>query len=144
VIALDTNLLVYAHRRDSPFHDRARRVVEQLACGSSPWALPWPCIAEFFAVATHPRIYLPASTAEAAIDQVDAWLESPTVHLIAEGDAHWPVLRAMLAGGRVAGPAVHDARVAALCVAHGVSELWSAERDFTRFPAVRLRNPLVD
>jgi predicted nucleic acid-binding protein len=38
---------------------------------------------------------------------------------------------------------VHDARIAALCLQHGVRELWSADRDFNRFPALRTRNPLV-
>ena len=66
VIAVDTNLLVYAHRADSPFHDRARLTLESLAVGARAWAIPWPCAHEFFAVVTHPRIYktaTPASTA---------------------------------------------------------------------------------
>ena len=50
----------------------------------------------------------------------------------------------MLARGQVSGPLVHDARIAALCVSHGVHELWTADRDFGRFPALQVRNPLPE
>ena len=80
---------------------------------------------------------------DAALDQVEAWLEAPNVVLIAEGEGYWPALRVLLVDGRVAGPMVHDARVAALCRLHGVRELWTADRDFSRFPGVAVRNPLV-
>jgi uncharacterized protein len=143
VIALDTNILVYAHREESPFHEAARRRVVQLAEGRVSWAIPWPCLHEFLAIVTHPRIYAPPTPLPRALDQVDAWLESPTLTLLAESPAHWPALRALLAGGRVAGAMVHDARVAALCQQHGVHELWSADRDFGRFSGLVVANPLV-
>ena len=75
--------------------------------------------------------------------QIDAWMESPTVVLLAESEGYWPQLRAAVTDGRVSGPLVHDARVAALCLHHGVKELWSADRDFGRFPGLSLRNPLL-
>jgi predicted nucleic acid-binding protein len=61
VIAVDTNLLVYAHREDSPWHRRANEVVTRLAQGRGAWAIPWPCLHEFLAIVTHPRIYDPPS-----------------------------------------------------------------------------------
>jgi toxin-antitoxin system PIN domain toxin len=143
VIAVDTTILVYAHRVDSEFHDTAAARVRELAEGRAPWALPWPCVHEFFSVVTHPRIYQPASTADEAISQLDAWLDSPSVVPISEGEMYWPILAGLLADGKIAGPAVHDARVAALCMACGVRELWTADRDFSRFPALRTANPLM-
>lgn len=143
MIALDTNILVYAHREDSPWHAAALRCVDELASGGSPWALPWPCLHEFIAITTHPRIYDPPTPTPAAIDQVDAWLESPSVVLLAESGQHWTMLEAMVTAGRIAGPAVHDARIAAICRQHGVRELWTADRDFSRFPALRCVNPLI-
>jgi len=143
VIAVDTNILVYAHRADSPFHDAAQAAVAGLAEGSTLWAIPWPCIHEFLAITTHPRIYKPPTSLELAIDQVDAWMESPTLRLLGEADAHWPVLKMLATRGRIAGPQVHDARIAALCSAHGVRALWSADRDFSRFPGLAAVNPLV-
>jgi toxin-antitoxin system PIN domain toxin len=142
VIAVDTNVLVYAHRRDSPFHDAAAQRVRDLAEDTRPWAIPWPCIHEFFSIATHPRIYDPPSTTGQACAQVDAWLDSPSLVLIGEGATHWAMLRTLVSDGKVTGPLVHDARIAALCLAHGVSELWTLNRDFSRFPSLKTRNPL--
>ena len=143
MIAVDTNILVYAHRADSEFHVAAAARLRELAEGRAPWALPWPCVHEFFSVVTHPRIYEPASTADEAIDQLEAWLESPSVVPISEGEMYWPTLARVLADGKITGPAVHDARIAALCIAGGVRELWTADRDFSRFPALRTVNPLI-
>jgi hypothetical protein len=92
---------------------------------------------------THKRIYSPPTPLAKALDQVDAWMESPGLALLAESAAHWPTLRGLLAAGRIAGAMVHDARVAALCRQHGVRELWSADRDFGRFPDLTVVNPLV-
>lgn len=143
MIAVDTNILVYAHREDSAWHDAAHARITDLAEGRAPWAIPWPCIHEFLAVVTHPRIYSPPTPLSSAIDQVEAWMESPTLVLLAETDGYWSGLRTTLEQGRVIGPLVHDARVAAICRDHGVQELWTTDRDFSRFPAVTIRNPLV-
>ena len=59
MVAVDTNLLVYAHRADSAFHVRADQVVAELAEGRASWAIPWPCLYEFYAIVTHPKIYRP-------------------------------------------------------------------------------------
>jgi uncharacterized protein len=143
VIAVDTNILVYAHREDSAWHDAAYNKIAELAEGRAPWAIPWPCIHEFLAVVTHPRIYSPPTPLASAIDQVEAWLESPSLVLLGETEGYWSELRLTLEQGRISGPLVHDARVAALCRDHGVQELWTADRDFSRFPSVTTRNPLV-
>lgn len=117
--------------------------VAGLAEGRGARAIPWPCMHEFIAVVTHPRIFAPPTPLGAALDQVDAWLESPTLVLLCESDGHWPALRDLLRSGRIVGPKVHDARIAALCMQHGVSELWSVDRDFGRFPHLSVVNPLV-
>ncbi|MCK6555751.1 PIN domain-containing protein [Candidatus Binatia bacterium] len=143
MIAVDSNILVYAHREDSAWHDAASACVVQLAESRAPWAIPWPCIHEFLAIVTHPRIYVPPTPVPVAVDQVEAWLESPTLVVLAEADRYWRKLREVIDTGRVGGPLVHDARVAALCQQHGVTELWTADRDFGRFPGLKTRNPLV-
>jgi len=143
MIGVDSNLLVYAHREDSPWHAQALDRIVHLAEGRATWAIPWPCIHEFLAIVTHPRIYSPPTPLSHAIDQVDAWLESPSLVLLSESEGYWAMLRNILEAGRVSGPQVHDARVAALCQEHGVTELWSADRDFGRFPGLSVRNPLV-
>lgn len=144
MIALDTNILVYAHRHDADFHTAAAKQVKALAEGKSAWAIPWPCLHEFFAITTHRTIYDPPSTGDQAMAQIDAWLAAPHLVLLGEPPGYWDELKAILISGKVAGPMVHDARIAALCLAHGVDELWSADRDFGRFGGLRVRNPLID
>lgn len=143
MIAVDTNILVYAHREDSPFHDAAYHCLLELAEGLAAWTIPWPCVHEFLGIATHPRIYAPPTPLAQALDQVDAWLGSPSLVLAGETPRHWHVLRTVLRDGKVSGPQVHDARIAAICRQHGVRELWSADRDFSRFPDLTVVNPLV-
>jgi hypothetical protein len=143
VIAVDTNILVYSHREDSPFHAAAMQCVAGLAEGTAAWAIPWPCLHEFLAIVTHPRIYDPPTPPDVALDQVDAWLEAPSLVLLAEAEQYWSALRSLVTAGRVTGARIHDARIAALCRHHGVSELWSADRDFSRFSDLVVRNPLT-
>jgi toxin-antitoxin system PIN domain toxin len=143
VIAVDTNVLVYAHRADSPFHERASAALARLAEGLSPWALPWPCLTEFYAVVTNRRFFTDPTPPTVAVEQVEAWLSSPSVRVLAAVPRTWTTLAGLLASSKVAGGAVHDAHVAALCLDHGIKELWTADRDFSRFPALTSRNPLV-
>lgn len=82
MIAVDTNILVYAHREDSPFHAAARDCITELAEGAANWAIPWPCVHEFLAIVTHRRIYNPPTPHAEALGQVEAWLESPTLTLL--------------------------------------------------------------
>lgn len=143
LIALDTNLLIYAHRADADWHLEAARRVRELADGPGAWGLPWSCLHEFVGVVTHPRVFSPPSPVEKALETIDALLESPTLVLLHETPGYWPILRRLVGDGRAIGPRVHDARVAAVCLANGVSELWTSDRDFGRFPELRTRNPLV-
>ncbi len=143
MIAVDTNILVYAHREDSTWHDKAAARIRELAEGPAAWAIPWPCLHEFIAIVTHLRIYAPPTPLPLAFDQIEAWMESPRVVLLAEAGGYWDCLKNLSLPARLAGPQIHDARVAALCIEHGVTELWTADRDFTRFAALKTRNPLT-
>jgi len=142
MIAVDTNVLVYAHRRESAHHERAAAVVRDLAEGRDRWGVPWPCLYEFFSVVTNPRIWKDAaSSPEQAWRQIAAWTASPTVSLLCEPQEFVPLLARFVDRPRVRGPVVHDARIAALCVAHGIRELLTADRDFSHFPELPTRNP---
>jgi len=105
--------------------------------------IPWPCLHEFLAIVTHTRIYDPPTPSAAALDQVDAWLEAPSLVLLAETEQYWTELRSLVTAGRVTGARIHDARIAALCRQHGVRQLCSADRDFSRFPDLVVLNPLT-
>jgi toxin-antitoxin system PIN domain toxin len=143
VIAVDTNILVYAQRIDSPWFGVADRCITELAESAIPWAIPWPCLHEFLSVVTNPRIYRPCTTLQKAIEQVESWLASPSLTLLGSGPAHWQALKRTIVSGKIIGPGIHDARIAALCLEHGVSTLWSADRDFSRFAGLKVVNPLI-
>ena len=143
MIAVDTNLLVYAHRREVSEHGAASATLRGLAEGRGRWGIPWPCVYEFYSVVTNPRIWKGLeSSPKQAWDQISAWLLSPSLLLLAETDDFFDVLEGFLTRPRVKGPIVHDARVAALCVAHGVRVLLTRDRDFGLFPELRTENPL--
>jgi uncharacterized protein len=143
VIAVDSNLLIYAHRRDSEPHAAARAQIERLARGRALWAIPFPCIHEFIRNVTDHRIYADPTPLERALEQVATWNRAPSARLLGEGSRHLDVLGGVAREGRVRGAAIHDARIAAICLEHGVSELWTADRDFLRFPSLKTRNPLA-
>ena len=143
MIAVDSNILVYSVREDSPWHEAAVACLRRLAEGGPSWSIAWPCIHEFLAVVTHPRIYRPPTPLEDALLQVDHWMESPTLSLLGEDAGYWPHLKSILRAGKALGPLVHDARVAAICRASGVREIWTADRDYSRFPGIPVSNPLV-
>ena len=142
MIAVDTNLLVYAMRAHSPFHAAALARVKEVAEGNAPWAIPWPCLHEFLAIVTHPRIYRPPTPVRDALQQIDYWKESPSLRLLGEDSGYWEHLKTLIATSGIVGARVHDARIAAICRAAGVREIWSADRDFSRIPGLLVRNPL--
>jgi uncharacterized protein len=140
VIAVDTNILVYAHRSDSPWHASAEAALATLS--GAEWAIPWPSVHEFLAIVTHPRIFDPPTPLEDALAAVDSW-RSSRVWMLGESEEHWLTLQGILRRGRVAGPQVHDARIASLCIQHAIDVLWSADRDFSRYPGLNVQNPLI-
>jgi hypothetical protein len=139
--ALDTNILVYARRSDAPHHRQALRLLRTFAEGARPWALPWPCVYEFLRVVTHPRVFQPPTPLEAALDGLESLLASPSLTLLGEGPGHPAHMRRMVDAGRAAGNLAHDAHIAALLREHGVREFLTADRDFSRFPGIRARDP---
>lgn len=143
MIAVDTNILVYAHRRDNEWHETAVRRMKSLAEGQTRWAIPWPCVHEFLAIITHPRIYNPPTPFATALGSVAVWLKSSNCVTIAEGPGYFELLHRLVTDGMVVGGLIHDARVAAICLHHGVTVLWSSDRDFSRFPELSTVNPLL-
>jgi toxin-antitoxin system PIN domain toxin len=143
LIAVDTNILVYATREDSPHHRAAAALLRDLAEGAEPWGLPWPCVYEFVKVVTHPRVFVRPTSLEDAVEAAEAMMDSPSVVLLGQGSAHRGHFRRMVLDGQSTGNRAHDAHVAALATEHGVKELLTADRDLARFPGIRVRNPFA-
>ncbi len=143
MLALDTNVLIYAEIRTAPEHDRAERILRECCEGPEAWAIPWPCIYEFLRVVTHPRVYHPPVPHTIAVKDIQAILSSPSLVLLSETDRHAQVMERMIQASASTGNLMHDAHIAALCLEHGVTELITGDRDFHRFPGIRVRNPFL-
>jgi toxin-antitoxin system PIN domain toxin len=143
MIAVDTNILVYAANNDAPFHGEAKARLEGLAEGEVPWAIAWPCVHEFLAIMTNSRIHRQPMPMEHAIFKINRWMESPSLRVIGESKGYWPHFCEVAQTGKIEGALVHDAKIASICLHHGVQVLWTADRDFARFPQLKTINPLV-
>jgi hypothetical protein len=138
VIAVDTNVLVYANRAELPLHDVARVRLAALAEGPAPWGLPVVAAWGFVRIVTQP-IFDPPTPIAQAVDFVDRILASPSVWVLNPGPRHWELLRAVLDDAQARGGLVTDAVIVALCREYGVDTILSNDRDFHRFTGVTVQ-----
>jgi toxin-antitoxin system PIN domain toxin len=137
VIAVDTNILVYAHVEESPLHEPAKQKLVELARGRDRWAIPVFCLGEFLRVVTHPRLFRsPYSPAEAcrALSRV---LESPSLVVLHPGERYVALLMETVEMSSVKGNLIFDAMVVALCRESGATTLLTEDRDFDRFKEIK-------
>jgi toxin-antitoxin system PIN domain toxin len=133
VIAVDTNILVYAHREELSQHKAALGQLRQLAEDQAQWALPVFCLGEFVRIVTHPRVFSPPSSLDEAVAALRALAESPSLVLLLPGDRYWPLLQEAALEANATGNLAFDAQIVALCREHGVRALLTEDRDFARF-----------
>lgn len=143
MIAIDTNVLIYAHVPSFAQHASALAALEQLANSGAAWAVPWPCAHEFCAVISNQKWRSDALDASGAVAILRSWESAPNFRFLGATHQHLTYFAQTLLLSKVSGGQVHDARIAATCLEHNVSELWSADRDFSRFAGLRVRNPLT-
>lgn len=139
MIAVDTNVLVYAHRAKAPHHASALAALRGLATGPSPWALPVFVVGEFLRVVTHRAILEPPSDEREAVAVIDGLLRSPGARLLVPGDGYWAILRRLVAERGLRGNDVYDAAIAAVCLEWGATEILTEDRGFARFPGITAR-----
>jgi uncharacterized protein len=136
----DVNILVYAHREESPAHQRYAEWLVNLANGPEPFALSEFVLHGFLRIVTNARIFDPPSTTEEAFQFLDALIALPTCSLILAGARHWDIFRDLCERGNVKGKLVADAVHAALAIETGC-EWVSADTDFARFaPPLRWKH----
>jgi predicted nucleic acid-binding protein len=143
MIALDTNTLVYATRAEYPFHMEAHRALSELSSSGGRWTIPWPCAHEFLGVVTDQKFHRPPKPHNMAMQFLKNCAAFPSFCFIGEGRGYMDILDRLLLSSTATGAMIHDAKIAAICIHHGVSERWSADRYFSRFPKLKTRNPLV-
>lgn len=138
MIAVDTNILVYAHREELPLHVAALSRLVEIAESPEPWALPVFCLTEFIRVVTHPKLFDPPSTIDQGQEAVSGVLDSPSLVVLSPGRHFWPLLARIAQKADARGNLFHLAMIVALCREHGVREIISEDRDLARFEGISL------
>jgi uncharacterized protein len=133
VIAVDTNILVYAHVESFPKHPRAKDALVELAQGKRPWGIPAPCLVEFLRVVTHPRVLAQPYSVREATAALGAVLRSPSCAVLYPSELHWAFVSAAAEQADARGNLVFDAAIAAICEETGVTHVLTEDRDFARF-----------
>lgn len=141
MILVDTNILIYAEDKLSPFHEEARQWWDAQLSGELPVCLSWSIISAFIRICTNRNIFRKPLTLDQAINRVQSWIDQPCLRLINPTESHWQIFQTLLLGGQANANLVPDAYLAALAVEHGCT-LYSTDSDFSRFPRLKWKNPL--
>lgn len=141
MILVDANLLLHAYHPRSDRHEAGCRWLERALTGPELVRFAWVTLWAFLRISTNPRVFeRPLSTTEAS-SAVSAWLAQPAAGILEPGERHWEILSGLLADGQATGPLVMDAALAALAIEHGAT-LCTTDRDFARFPRLKVVDPL--
>jgi toxin-antitoxin system PIN domain toxin len=141
VIFVDANLLLYAYNASAVEHSGAKAWLEEVLSGAEPVALCWPVLLAFIRISTNSRAFPHPLSRLEATTAVSSWLERPQAVVVSAGENHWDLLQRLLSEGKISGPLVSDAHLAAMTMEHG-GILFTTDRDFSRFPNLRFTNPL--
>jgi toxin-antitoxin system PIN domain toxin len=140
LILVDANVLLYAYDPRAEAHDRCRAWVERSFSADEPVAIAWVTVLAFVRISTNPRVFEQPLLASEALAAVTSWLQRPSVSVLEAGEACWEIFRELVVQAQVTGPLVMDAFIAALALENGAT-LATTDRDFARFPKLRLIDP---
>jgi toxin-antitoxin system PIN domain toxin len=142
-VTLDTNILLYASDESSPFHRSAIELLETLATGPDLVYLFWPVALGYLRISTHPAIFRKPLSAVEAMANVDDLVSRPHVRTGGEAEGFWDTYQDVATRVPVRGNLVPDAHIATLMRQHGVSTIWSHDRDFLKFSGIKVRDPFA-
>jgi toxin-antitoxin system PIN domain toxin len=141
---LDVNVLVYAADETAGRHQRARALLDHVATSASITYLFWPVLLGYVRVITHPAIVASPLTPETAITDVSNLIERPQIVVTGERERFWTAFKSIATSVAPRGSLVPDAHVVALMREHGVTTIWTNDRDFRKFDGITVRNPFDD
>ena len=140
MIAVDTNVLIYAHRGETAWHEAARARLVALAEGPARWGLPVFCVTEFMRVVTHGRVFSPPSSVSQAAAFIENLLAAPNCELVRPGAEFLDLLMDTVRRSDARGNLMFDAQIAALCLEYGIETVLTNDRDFGRFDGLRVQS----
>ena len=142
LIAIDTNLLIYAHRASLPEHRAARHAIEEASRDPRGWGIALPSVAEFWAIVTHPRSAGGASTARQARGFLDSLITEAGAQLWTTREGFWDRLLRLAGELRVQGPRIFDLQIGLTAFDNGAVEIWTHDSRFVGFAGLRIHDPL--
>ena len=141
MMLVDTNVMIYAHRREADRHLEYRAWMDALVVGPEPYAVSDFALNGVIRIVTDRRIQQNATPTQVALDYAESIREQPHAHVVSPGAGFWSIFRGLCQKAGAAGKLVPDAYLAALAIEHGC-EFITADRDFGKFPGLRWRHPL--
>ena len=139
---IDANLLIYAYNEQMPQHVQSRLWLEKMLSSDSEVGIPMQAILAFIRLSTNTRLHGPHSSVATALSVIDSWLTQTSVQILHPGQRHWEIFRRLCAQTGASGNLSTDAHIAAIAIEYdGV--LYSADRDFARFPGLHWKDPLA-
>lgn len=141
MILADTNLLLYAYNTLDKQHTLARNWFEAAVTGKDRLGLCWPVVTGFIRVSTNARAFLQPFDISESVQIVARWMKHPNITIVEPTNRHWQILSELLVAGQVRSAMTTDAEIATYAVEHGAT-LHTADRDFSRFPGLKIINPL--
>lgn len=139
--SVDVNVLLYASDRTSPLGGQAVAFLEECAAGGDVFCLAWTTAMSYVRIATHPSIFAHPLTPGEATRNLEALLRLPHVRMLAEEEGFFEVYRDVTASLPVRGNLVPDAHLASILRQHGVTRLYTNDRDYRKFDFLDVRNP---
>jgi uncharacterized protein len=139
---VDTNVLLYAANADDDAHPAARGLLERLAGGPDLLYLFWPTIMGFLRIATHPAVFPRPYPPEQAVAAITGLVDRPNVRTPAEHDGFWGLYRST-ADSQTRGDHIPEAHLAALMRQHGVTVIYTRDKDFRRYDGIDVRDPFA-
>ncbi len=134
--AIDTNVLVYAQRRELDRHDAAQALIGRFVAGDTSWGIPVFCIGEFLRVVTNPNFFSVPTPLNVALDTINGLLRSPSVRLLQPSGKYWPIFNRIAHQANLSGNLVFDAQIVAVCLEHGFRAIVSDDRDMRWFEGI--------
>jgi toxin-antitoxin system PIN domain toxin len=141
MILIDANILLYSYDADAPQHIVCRNWLVEIFRRREAVGFAWSTVLSFLRLSTDSRVFRVPRKWKEAEEIVSGWLDQPAAYLLQPGEEHWAILSRLIREGQARGPLIMDAHLAALAVEHGAA-LCTNDRDFTRFPGLKLVNPL--
>jgi len=143
-LALDTNILIYAHFEQYPEHASSREFLKTLLTKPDTFYLGWQVYYEYLRLATHPRLHKIPLTSKRAAEDMKTYLNDPRCRILTETESHQKTIEEILKklpSGR--GNFLHDCHYAALLKEHAIDTIVTADTDFKKFDFLKVINPIA-